>query len=322
MKTDILTVGEVLVDLTQTGVDERGIRLLAANPGGAPANAAVAAARLGANAGFAGCVGADSFGDELIRTLRDNQVDVSAVAVDKAVPTTLAIVTVNESGERSFTFYRGPGADLRLSRDQIPDEMLYGAKIVHFGSVSLTGEPARTATLSAAKDAKEHGALISYDPNYRPALWPAGEDAEGWMRKPLPLVDVLKISDEEMELLSGKNTPGAAAEALAALGIKLILITLGDAGVYYHFGDMTGTVPGYQVKVADTNGAGDTFFGAVLRCLSLRKGLLDGLEKEELEHILKFANKAASLTVSRPGAIPAMPYLAEVEKEIPAPEKK
>ncbi len=322
MKLDLLTIGEVLVDLTQTGVDERGVRLLAANPGGAPANAAVAAARLGAKAGFAGCVGADSFGDGLAQTLRDNNVDVTALAVDRSVPTTLAVVTVNETGERSFTFYRAPGADLRLTREQIPNDLLYGARIVHFGSVSLTGDPARTATLKAAEDAKAHGALITYDPNYRPALWPQGEDAQGWMRKPLPLVDVLKISDEEMVLLSGESTPAAAATALAAQGIRLVLITLGDAGVYYRFGDLSGTVQGYSVKVADTNGAGDTFFGAVLRCLSRREGLLDDLGQEELERILRFSNKAASLTVSRPGAIPAMPYLSELEKEVAGMKQK
>ena len=315
MKLDLLTVGEVLVDLTQTGTDERGIRVLAANPGGAPANAAVAAARLGANAAFVGCVGADSFGEGLLQTLRDNGVDVSAAAVNKAVPTTLAIVTVNETGERSFTFYRNPGADLCLQREQIPDEMLENARIVHFGSVSLTADPARTATLTVAKDAKAKGALISYDPNYRPALWPEGEDAEGWMRKPLPLVDVLKISDEETALLSGKADPAEAAEALAAQGIKLVLVTLGNAGVYYKFGDLTGTVAGFSVKVADTNGAGDTFFGAVLRCLAKRPGLLEGLDREELENILRFSNKAASLTVSRPGAIPAMPRLEELKAE-------
>ena len=248
--------------------------------------------------------------------------DVSALAVDKTVPTTLAVVTVNETGERSFTFYRAPGADLRLSREQIPDELLYNASIVHFGSVSLTGETARSATLMAAKDAKEHGALITYDPNYRPALWPEGEDAQGLMRNPLPLVDVIKISDEEMVLLSGESTPATAAAALAAKGIRLVLITLGDAGVYYRFGEISGTVPGYSVKVADTNGAGDTFFGAFLRCLSRREGLLNGLEREELEQMLRFANKAASMTVSRPGAIPAMPSLAELEKELSELKKK
>ena len=319
MKLDLLTVGEVLIDLTQTGVDSRGVRLLAANPGGAPANAAVAAARLGANAAFAGCVGDDSFGASLIQTLKDNNVDVSAVAVDPEVPTTLAVVTVDETGERSFTFYRGPGADLQLTRKQIPDSLLADAKIVHFGSVSLTADPSRTATLTAAKDAKKLGALITYDPNYRAALWPKNEDAGARMREPLPMVDVLKISDEEMVLMSGKDTPEAAAEVLTAQGIKLVLITLGGAGVYYRLATgaeaVTGTVPGFAVKIADTNGAGDTFFGAVLRCLAKRGNPLEGLAKDELERILRFANKAASLTVSRPGALPAMPWLKELEEE-------
>ena len=316
MKLDLLTIGELLVDLTQTGVDERGVRLLAANPGGAPANAAVAASRLGAKAGFAGCVGKDAFGDELTKTLADNKVDVTALAVSQEVPTTLAVVTVRPDGERSFTFYRGPGADLCLERSMIPDDLLYGAKIVHFGSVSLTADPSRTATLTAAEDAKKHGALITYDPNYRAALWPAGVDAVEWMRRPLPLADILKISDEETELLSGKADPAEAAAALAEKGIKLVLVTLGGSGVYYRMGEMTGIVPGFSVKVADTNGAGDTFFGAFLRCIALRDGLLDGLTQPELEGFLRFANKAASLTCSRPGAIPAMPYLEDVEKAL------
>ena len=202
---------------------------------------------------------------------------------------------------------------MQFTREQIPDSLLKEVKIVHFGSVSLTADPARTGILKTAEDAKKFGALLTYDPNYRPALWPAGTDAKGWMRKPLPLVDVLKISDEEMELLSDKNDPAEAAEALAAQGISLVLITLGGSGVYYKFGDLTGTVQGYKVKVADTNGAGDTFFGAVLCKIAKRGGTLDGLGREELEGILDFANKAASLTVSRPGAIPAMPWLKEVE---------
>lgn len=316
MRYDLLTMGEILIDLTQTGVDERGVRLLAANPGGAPANAAVAAARLGAKAAFVGCVGEDAFGASLIQTLRDNGVDVSGVAVEPSVPTTLAVVTVNEEGERSFTFYRGPGADLCLRRERIDDGLLSSARIVHFGSVSLTADPARSATLAAARDAKDRGALITYDPNYRPALWPDEEAAILWMRRPLPLADVVKISDEEMELLSGEGTPKAAALALQGQGVRLVLITLGPDGVYYRFGALEGTVPGFSVRVADTNGAGDTFFGAFLSRLARRPGLLDGLGQPELEEMLRFANRAASLTASRPGAIPAMPYLAEVEESL------
>ena len=316
MKLDLLTIGEILVDLTQTGLDSRGIAQFAANPGGAPANVAVAAARLGAKAGFAGCVGRDAFGDGLIRTLQDNGVDTSCTAVSADIPTTLAVVSVAPDGERSFSFYRNPGADLCLRREQVADDVLYGAKIVHFGSVSLTADPSRSATLTCAEDARAHGALVTYDPNFRAALWRSRGEAVAQMRAPLSLVDVLKISDEEMELLCGETEPEAAARALCAKGIRMVLITLGADGVYYRFGERTGRVPGYRVAVADTNGAGDTFFGAVLSRLAQRPALLDGLEQQELEQILRFANRAASLTTSRPGAIPAMPYLAEVENNL------
>ena len=315
---DIVTVGEVLIDLTQTGVDERGVRTLAANPGGAPANVAVAASRLGTKTAFVGCIGTDAFGDSLRETLKSDGVDTTGLIAHETIPTTLAVVTVNPDGERSFTFYRRPGADICLERSAIPESLIADAPILHFGSVSLTDDPARTATLEAAKDAKAAGAIITYDPNYRPALWMSEEDAIRWMRAPLDMVDVLKISDEETALLSGYEAPDAAAEALTDQGIRLVLVTLGPDGVYYRYqpedGEaLTGTVPGFQVTVADTNGAGDTFFGAFLSKLSQRENGLDDFEADELEADLTFANRAASLTTSKPGAIPAMPTLEEVE---------
>ncbi|MBQ7228214.1 MAG: carbohydrate kinase [Clostridia bacterium] len=315
---DIVTVGEVLIDLTQTGVDERGVRTLAANPGGAPANVAVAASRLGTKTAFVGCIGTDAFGDSLRETLEKDGVDTTGLIAHETIPTTLAVVTVNPDGERSFTFYRRPGADICLERSAIPESLIADAPILHFGSVSLTDDPARTATLEAAKDAKAAGAIITYDPNYRPALWMSEEDAIRWMRAPLDMVDVLKISDEETALLSGYEAPDAAAEALTDQGIRLVLVTLGPDGVYYRYqpedGEaLTCTVPGFQVTVADTNGAGDTFFGAFLSKLSQRENGLDDFEADELEADLTFANRAASLTTSKPGAIPAMPTLEEVE---------
>lgn len=315
---DIVTVGEVLIDLTQTGVDERGVRTLAANPGGAPANVAVAASRLGTKTAFVGCIGTDAFGDSLRETLENDGVDTSGLIAHETIPTTLAVVTVNPDGERSFTFYRRPGADICLERSAIPESLIADAPILHFGSVSLTDDPARTATLEAAKDAKAAGAIITYDPNYRPALWLSEEEAIRWMRAPLDMVDVLKISDEETALLSGYEAPDAAAEALTDQGIRLVLVTLGPDGVYYRYqpedGEaLTGTVPGFEVTVADTNGAGDTFFGAFLSKLSQRENGLDDFEADELEEDLVFANRAASLTTSKPGAIPAMPTLEEVE---------
>ena len=297
---DILTIGEVLIDLTQTGKDARGIPQFAANPGGAPANLAVAASRLGAQTAFIGKVGADAFGRYLKEVLAENKVDVSGMAVDANHPTTMAVV-----------FYRSANADVMLCKEDISDEALKASKIVHFGSVSLTADPSRTATLDAAARAKKLGATITYDPNYRANLWKNKEDAIAQMKAPLPLVDILKVSDEELPLLTGTTDCESGTAQLAQNGIRLIFVTLGANGVFYRFGDKTGHVAGVPCKVGDTNGAGDTFFGAALS--KLCKEELDTLTVDKLESILAFANKAASITTSRHGAIPAMPTLAEVE---------
>ena len=293
---DIVTIGEVLIDLTQTGKDARGIPQFAANPGGAPANLAVAASKLGAKTAFIGKVGADAFGRYLKEVLAENKVDVSGMAVDADHPTTMAVVSVDATGERDFSFYRSANADVMLSKEDISDEALKAAKIVHFGSVSLTADPSRT---------------ITYDPNYRANLWKNKEDAIAQMKAPLPLVDILKVSDEELPLLTGTTDCESGTAQLAQNGIRLIFVTLGANGVFYRFGDKTGHVAGVPCKVGDTNGAGDTFFGAALS--KLCKEELDTLTVDKLESILAFANKAASITTSRHGAIPAMPTLAEVE---------
>lgn len=310
----ILTVGELLIDLTQTHIDEGGVRHYAANPGGAPANVAVAAARLGAGAGFIGKVGADTYGDDLQAVLERSGVEVSGLyRTDKAL-TTQAVVSVAPSGERSFAFYRSPGADTLLTEQEVARALAPLPRVVHFGSVSLTAEPARSATLAAGRLAKQGGALVSYDPNYRANLWPDEKTAVEWMQKPLPMVDLLKISDEELPLLTGLEDPEAGTAALRKYGIRLIVVTLGAKGVFYRLGDATGTIPGVKVKVADTNGAGDTFLGALLSRLVLRGAEpLEGLTGPELEEMLSFANRAAALTCTRSGAIPAMPTLEEVE---------
>ena len=303
---DIVTIGEVLIDLTQTGKDEKGIPQFAANPGGAPANLAVAAARLGAQTAFIGKVGADAFGRYLKEVLAENKVDVSGMAVDADHPTTMAVVSVDATGERDFSFYRSANADVMLSKEDISDEALKAAKIVHFGSVS------RTATLDAAARAKKMGAVITYDPNYRANLWKNKEEAIAQMKAPLPLVDILKVSDEELPLLTGTTDCAEGTAQLAENGIRLIFVTLGANGVFYRFGEKTGHVAGVPCKVGDTNGAGDTFFGAALSRFC--KEELDTLTVDKLESIMAFANKAASITTSRHGAIPAMPTLEEIEK--------
>ena len=306
---DIMTLGEVLIDLTQTETDENGIGHFAAFPGGAPANVAVAASRLGAKTGFIGKIGSDSFGAQLRRTLEDDGVDTSCLFETEEVPTTLAIVSVDERGERSFSFYRNPGADTQLTTAEavsfLDAEDAELPMILHFGSLSLTAEPSRQAALTAVEEARARGVTISYDPNYREALWPDEDEAVFWMKAPLKKVDILKISDEELVLLTGTDDLDEGSSLLSGYGIKTILITLGSKGVYYRSGETCGTVPAEKVTVCDTNGAGDTFLGAVLAQLA-------GNPEKDLAEILAFANRAAAVTCSRAGAIPAMPTLEEL----------
>ena len=308
---DITAVGEILIDLTQSGINSQGIPVFAANPGGAPANLAVAAARLGASSAFIGKVGNDSFGTLLKKTLEENGVDISGLVTDEKSRTTLAVVALDQGGERNFSFYRDPSADVNLRPEEISGMYLKNTKFLHFGSVSLTAEPARSATLHAVQTARSHGALISYDPNYRASLWPDEATALRQMREPLPLVDVLKVSDEELPLLTGTSDLDSGSQILADLGIALVLVTLGAEGAYYRFGERTGHVPGVKVTVGDTNGAGDTFFGAVLSQLAKFPSLCN-LNTADLERILAAANKAAAITTSGHGAIPAMPTHAQV----------
>ena len=309
--TDITSIGEILIDLTQTGVNEAGVPLFAANPGGAPANAAVAAARLGARAAFIGKVGQDGFGGYLRRVLEENGVDHAGLHTGSA-HTTMAIVSIDPSGERSFRFVRG--ADCALSPEEVDVSAVEQSKVLHFGSVSLTQGIARSATIFAARTARQAGMLVSYDPNYRASLWNSEKEAEEWMRIPLPLVDIIKLSEEELPLLTGTADLEEGSRILEEGGARLVLVTLGGAGSFCRWKGQCFTVPGISVPVADTNGAGDTFLGAVLSRLCRRgERPLEGLELPELKEIVRFANRAASLTCSRSGAIPAMPTLEEMQ---------
>lgn len=308
---DVTAIGEILIDLTQTGVNEAGVPQFSANPGGAPANVAVAASRLGAKAAFLGKVGNDGFGGYLRQVLRDNGVDDQGLRTGN-LHTTMAIVSVDETGERSFRFVRG--ADRELPPEGVDEDEVLKSKILHFGSVSLTAGLSRNATIFAARTAHRSGRLVSYDPNYRPALWGSQEEASEWMTIPLPLVDIIKLAEEELPLLTGVSDLEEGTRVLEDRGLSLILITLGSKGVFCRWRGETWSQPGVPVKVADTNGAGDTFLGAVLSRLCRRgEHPLEGLERAELEEILTFANRAAAVTCSRSGAIPAMPTLAELE---------
>ena len=307
---DVTAIGEILIDLTQTGVNEAGVPQFSANPGGAPANVAVAAARLGAKTAFLGKVGSDAFGAYLRRVLADNGVDSRGLRSGDLF-TSMAIVSVDETGERSFRFVRG--ADRELPPEGVDEDEVLGSKILHFGSVSLTAGLSRNATIFAARTAHRRGGLVSYDPNYRAALWKSQEEASEWMTIPLPLVDILKASEEELPLLTGVSDLEEGTRILEERGVSLIMITLGSEGCFCRWKGETWRQPGVPVKVADTNGAGDTFLGAVLSRLCLRgEAPLEGLTRAELEDILTFANRAAALTCSRSGAIPAMPRLSDI----------
>ncbi len=312
---DIMTLGELLIDLTQGGKDENGNGKFTAYPGGAPANVAVAASRLGSTAGFIGKVGNDAFGRSLAHALKKYNVDISGLYYEDSHPTTMAIVSVDETGEREFAFYRDPGADTQLTVDEAISALSANMpKILHVGSLSMTTSPSKEACEEAVKYAKENGAVISYDPNYRAALWDSEEHAIEMMKALLPYADILKVSDEEMVMLTGSEDFEEGSRILAECGAGLVLVTLGADGVFVRMGSRSATVPGFKVQVADTNGAGDTFLGAML------KQIAAGVVAEEdvwtqILRMVRYANKAASLTCSRHGAIPAMPTLDEVEKE-------
>ena len=308
---DVTAIGEILIDLTQTGVNAAGVPQFSANPGGAPANVAVAAARLGAKSAFWGKVGDDGFGNYLRKVLTDNGVDASGLRTGSQ-PTTIAVVSVDEAGERSFRFLRG--ADRDICPEEVDEDRVLRSKILHFGSVSLTAGMSRSATIFAARTAHKNGGLVSYDPNYRPVLWANQAEAAEWMTIPLPLVDIIKLAEEELPLLAGTADLGEGTRILEERGLSLIMVTLGGEGVFCRWKGEAWKQPGVPVKVADTNGAGDTFLGAVLSRLCARgEKPLEGLERAELKDILAFANRAAAFTCSRSGAIPAMPALAELE---------
>ena len=311
---DVTTFGEILIDFTSQGVNEDGQMLYARNPGGAPANVAVAAGKLGAHTAFLGKAGKDAHGEFLREVLKKEQVDTSGLILDKEYFTTLAFVDVKENGERTFSFARKPGADTEIRKEEIDIDVLDRTNIFHVGSLSLTAQPARDTTLYAVKRARNKGSLISYDPNYRASLWPDEETAKRQMRSLIPYVDLMKISDEETELLTGEKDAEKAAEALYCQGVKVVAVTMGGDGAYIYCRDGGSLVPGFQAeRIGDTNGAGDSFWGGFLYKISTSEKRLQELAKEELVEYARFGNAVASLCVEKKGAIPAMPTLMQVE---------
>ncbi len=316
-KYDVTALGEILIDFTFAGKSEDGKNIYEENIGGAPANVAAAISKCGGKSAFIGMTGDDSFGNDCRNCLKALGVETKGMRITKAQHTTLAFVSLDEKGERHFSFCRHPGADTQLSREDLDSELLENTKILHIGSLSLTNEPAKSATLQAIKKVKEKGGLISYDPNWRENLWKGHADALEQLKSLFNYADIVKISDEEMKLLFADTDLEKAADQIHSKGVKLVLITLGPEGVYYSAdlqdGKIRGSVGVKAVKVVDTTGAGDSFTGGLLYRLTRRQNLLS-LDKASLEEDLQFANAVASLCVTKRGAIPALPSFEEVEK--------
>ena len=309
---DLVALGELLVDFTESGMSENNQRLFEQNPGGAVANVACAASCLGIKTSFIGKVGNDMHGAFLASTLQNIGVNTDNLIISDEVFTTLAFVALSKSGERAFSFARKPGADTCLKVEEINAELLSQCKIFHVGSLSMTDEPAREATLYAAKTAKSHETIISYDPNYRAMLWKSKSDAMIHMRLMLQYADLVKISDEETVMLTDQEDPQQALEYLLSKGARIAVVTLGDKGAMLGFNGMYVKVSAFNtLKVVDTTGAGDAFWGAFLS--RMLKGVpINALNLDTLTEYLRFSNAAAALCITKRGAIPSMPTEKEV----------
>ena len=313
---DITALGELLIDFTPCGMSEAGMKIFEQNPGGAPANVLAAAGNFGAKTAFIGKVGKDMHGEFLKETLKKYNIETKGLIMDEKVFTTLAFVSLNEKGERTFSFARKPGADTCLTKEEVNLELIKECKIFHFGSLSLTDNPSKEALLYALEKAKEMNKIISYDPNYRPLLWENRDIAVKEMRDVVKYADIMKISDEETELLTGYKEPEKAALKLIEQGISLVFITLGSEGSFLKTKDFQIRVKSKKCNVVDTTGAGDAFWGAILYKLATRKNdVLQLTEKEGTEY-LKFANTTAGICVEKRGAIPAMASLEELLMKI------
>lgn len=313
---DVTALGELLIDFTNNGLSNQGNPLFEANPGGAPCNVLAILQKLGKRTAFIGKVGKDQFGKQLRQTIEEVGISSDYLMEDDEIPTTLAFVHTFPDGDRDFSFYRKPGADMMLREDDITPNMVKNTKIFHFGTLSMTHEEVQKATKKAVKMAKEAGALISLDPNLREPLWSSLELAKEQMLSAISECDILKISDNEIQFLTGKEDYDDGIAALRKqYDIPLICLTMGKDGSRAYYRDLRVEIPGfYQELVVDTTGAGDTFCGCVLNYICEHG--LDSLTEENLKEMLTFANAAASLVTTKKGAIRSMPEKSEIENLI------
>lgn len=309
---DVTALGELLIDFTENGTSTQGNPIMEANPGGAPCNVLAMLNRLGKKTAFIGKVGKDMFGNQLKAAVEEVGIDTQALVMDDEVHTTLAFVHTYPDGDRDFSFYRNPGADMMLTIDEVPDDLIRDSRIFHFGTLSSTHEGVRKATRHAIDVAKEAGCIITFDPNLRPPLWKSLEDARKEIEYGLTKCDVLKISDNEVEFLFDTTDYDKGAALIEEkYHIPLVLITMGkDGSRAYYKGRRVECAPFLQKHTIETTGAGDTFCASILNYV-LEHGLED-LSDENLMEMLTFANAGASLITTRKGALRVMPTREEV----------
>ena len=314
---DVVTLGELLIDFTCVSTDSEGYPTMAAHPGGAPANFLAALTSYGAQTAMIGKVGDDTFGKALTTTLREKGICTRGLVAAKDVFTTLAFVTLDENGNREFAFGRKPGADTCLTFEEVDLSLIEETKVFHFGSLSLTDEPARTATKKTLEYARSKGKLITYDPNLRKPLWRDLHQAKEQILWGLTQADVVKISDEEVEFLFGLGVEEGAAYILEHYPVKLVFVTCGSDGCYFQNAVACGKEPALAgIKVVDTTGAGDIFGGSVVwKLLQLDKAP-ETVTQDELHRAVRFACTAAGISTTRPGGISAIPTLAEIEERM------
>ena len=310
---DVAALGESLIDLTECGINELGIVLMARNPGGAPANCLAMNAKLGGKVAMLGMVGDDTFGRYLADNMARGGIDTKGLVFSKEYPTTLSIVSLDAEGEKSCSFYRNPSADMMYGWEQVDKSIIEECGIFHFGGVSLTGGPCAEATVEAAAYARAHGKTVSYDPNYRELLWNDPERAKKELLKAVPLCDILKVNEDELKLMCDTDDPIEGGKMLKAMGPAVVLVTLGGDGACYVNDVCCGRVEPFKVTVRDTTGAGDAFTGAFHYVVKGRtRDELANMTADELDAAVRFASAAGALTTTKIGAIPALPAREDI----------
>ncbi len=309
---DVTALWELLIDFTENGLSGQGNPLFEANPGGAPCNVLAMMNRLGKKTAFIGKVGQDQFGRTLKASLEELGIGTENLLLDKNVHTTLAFVHTAEDGDRDFSFYRKPGADMMIAAEEVQEDLIASSRVFHFGTVSMTDEPTRGATVKALEYAKKHQVMVTFDPNLRPPLWRNLQEAKEQIWYGLSQCSAVKMSEEELEFITGERSLDRGVEAVRnRFEIPLICITMGRQGSKAYYGDLAVEKAGFvQEHTIETTGAGDTFCASMINYL-LDHGI-EGLTEKDLEEMLTFANAAASIITTRKGALRVMPTVEEV----------